>query len=196
MSTSMSDIVRVQTIHNQQSKELLHHEMSLVEREPHVNDGIRRQGRNSRAALTVRKRSCHLPSRATAGSTASNTKSAFEASAFNRSNPQRDSGGKVRDLVWIPKLNWTHRESDVTEAPSSWTSDGALWGRAGRLTIHGFVNGTLEPSTGRRSSLTGTPRSLAKATRGHRASIVVRSRESRPHGEGKQVVRQSDKKEK
>ena len=84
VSMSMSDIVRVQTIHNQQSKELLHHEMSLVEREPHVNDGIRRQGRNSRAALTARKRSCLLPSRATEGSTASNTKSASEASVFNR----------------------------------------------------------------------------------------------------------------
>ena len=89
MSTSMSDIVRVQTIHNQQSKELLHHEMSLVEREPHVNDGIRRQGRNSRAALTARKRSCLLPSRATEGSTARNTKPTFEASVFNANPPTR-----------------------------------------------------------------------------------------------------------
>ena len=192
----MSDIVRVQTIHNQQSKELLHHEMSLVEREPHVNDGIRRQGRNSRAALTARKRSCLLPSRATEGSTARNTKPAFEASVFNANPLNETAEGMVPDPVRLPKSNWACRESDVAGALSSWTSDGALWGRAGRLTIHGFVNGTLEPSTGRRSSLTGTPRSLAKATRGHRASIVVRGRESRPHGEGKQVVRQSDKKEK
>ena len=192
----MSDIVRVQTIHNQQSKELLHHEMSLVEREPHVNDGIRRQGRNSRAALTARKRSCLLPSRATEGSTARNTKPVSEASVF-KANPLNETAEEmVRDPVRLPKSNWACRESDMTEALSSWTSDGALWGRAGRLTIHGFVNGTLEPSTGRRASLPGTPRSLAKATRGHRASIVVRGRESRPHGEGKQVVRQSDKKEK
>jgi hypothetical protein len=192
----MSDIVRVQTIHNQQSKELLHHEMSLVEREPHVNDGIRRQGPNSFAALTVRKRSCHLPSRATEGSTASNTKSASEASVFNRISCNETAAGKVRDLERLVKLLWACRESDMTEAHSSWTSDGSLWGRAGRLTIHGFVNGTLEPSTGRRSSLTGTPRRLVTATRGHRASIVVRGRESRSHGEGKQVVRQSDRKEK
>lgn len=196
MSTSMSDIVRVQTIHNRQSKELPHHEMSLVEREPYVNDGIRRQGRNSRAALTVRKRSCLLPSRATEGSTARNTKPVLEASVFNKPALNETAEGTVRDPVWIPKLNWAYRESDMTEALSSWTSDRALWGRADRLTIHGFVNGTLEPSTGRRSSLTGTPRSLAMAMRGHRASIVVRGRESRPHGEGKQVVRQSDKKEK
>lgn len=192
----MSDIVRVQTIHNRQSKELPHHEMSLVEREPHVNDGIRRQGRNSRAALTVRKRSCLLPSRATEGPTARNTKSAQEASVLNRPALNETAEGKVRDLVRLTKPVWAHCNSGVTEAPSSWTSDRAPWGRAGRLTIHGFVNGTLEPSTGRRSSLTGTPRSLAMATRGHRASIVVRGRESRQHGEGKQVVRQSDKKEK
>ena len=196
MSTSMSDIVRVQTIHNQQSKELLHREMSMVEREPHVNDGIRRQGRNSRAALTARKRSCLLPSRATEGSTASNTKPAPEASVFNVKSLNETAEGTVRDPVRLPKSNWACRESDMTEALSSWTSDRALWGIAGRLPIHGFVNGTLEPSTGRRSALTGTPRSRAMATRGHRASIVVRGRESRPHGEGKQVVRQSDKKEK
>ena len=196
MSTSMSDIVRVQTIHNQQSKELLHHEMSLVEREPHVNDGIRRQGRNSRAALTARKRSCLLLSRATEGSTARNTKPVSEASVF-KANPLNETAEEmVRDPVRLPKSNWACRESDMIEALSSWTSDGALWGRAGRLTIHGFVNGTLEPSTGRRLSLTGTPRSLAMATRGHGASIVVRGRESRSHGEGKQVVRQSDRKEK
>ena len=196
MSTSMSDIVRVQTIHNQQSKELLHHEMSLVEREPHVNDGIRRQGRNSRAALTARKRSCLLPSRATEGSTARNTKPVSEASVF-KANPLNETAEEmVRDPVRLPKSNWACRESDMIEALSSWTSDGALWGRAGRLTIHGFVNGTLEPSTGRRLSLTGTPRSLAMATPGHGASMVVRGRESRSHGEGKQVVRQSDRKEK
>jgi hypothetical protein len=108
-----------------------------------------------------------------------------EASVLNVRNPEHETArGTVRDLDRLAKPVWARRDNGVAAGASSWPADGAPWGKADRLPIQGLSIGTSEPACSRRS----VADRLA-------VPVVVRGRESRPHGEGEQVLRRLAAKE-
>jgi hypothetical protein len=59
-------------------------------------------------------------------------------------------------------------------------------GTARHLTHHGSLPGKWEPRSERSFAMTSKPPSLVMSRTGDGASVVVRARESRAHGEGRQ----------
>jgi len=94
----------------------------------------------------------------------------------------------VRDPDRLTVLVWACRDNGTAVGLSSWPADRAPWGKAGRLRVQGLLIGTSEPTRGRRSVADRlASRSQEKVACGGRVPVVVRGRESRPHGEGEQV---------
>jgi hypothetical protein len=124
------------------------------------------------------------------------TKSASEASVFNKANPEHETArGTVRDPDRLTLLVWACRDNGTAAGLSSWPADRAPWGKADRLRIQGLSIGTSEPARGRRSVADRLAfRSREKVAYRGRVPVVVRGRESRPHGEGEQVSRMFAKK--
>lgn len=114
-----------------------------------------------------------------------------EASAKKMSIPRNETAeGLVRDPDRLAEPVWARRDNGVAASVSSSPADGAPWGKAGRLRVHGLSIGTSEPTHSRRSVADRLAfRSRVTAVRGGGVPVVVRGRESRPHGEGEQVLR-------
>ena len=113
-----------------------------------------------------------------------------EASVLNVGNPEHETArGTVRDPDRLTELVWARRDNGVASGTSSWPADGAPWGKADRLPIQGLSIGTSEPACSRRSVADRLAvRSPGMAAWRGRVPVVVRGRESRPHGEGEQVL--------
>jgi hypothetical protein len=126
-----------------------------------------------------------------------NTKPVFEASELEIGKlSQRDSGEQVRDLDRLTEPVWACRVGGMAASVSSSLADRASRGKAGHLRVHGLSIGTSEPMHSRRSVADRlTLRSRVTAVHGGGVLVVVRGRESRPHGEGEQVPRRSATKE-
>ena len=126
------------------------------------------------------------------------TKSVSEASVLNREIPEDETArGTVRDLDRPAEPVWARRQNGVAAGIPSRPADGAPWGKADRLRIHGSTIGTSEPGRDRRSVAGRLAfRSREMVTSGGRVPVVVRDRESRLHGEGEQVLRRLAVKEK
>lgn len=126
-----------------------------------------------------------------------NTKPVSEASELNLktlATRQR----RARCAIWIgcSEPVWACRVSGVAVSISSLLADRASRGKAGHLRVQGLSIGTSEPIHSRRSVADRlTLRSRVKAVHGGGVPVVVRGRESRPHGEGEQVPRKSATKE-
>ena len=102
----------------------------------------------------------------------------------------------MRDLDRLTELVWTCRVNGMVANVSSSLADRASRGKAGHLRVHGSSIGTSEPVHSRRSVADRlTLRSRVTAVHGGGVLVVVRGRESRPHGEGEQVPSKSAMKE-
>ena len=114
----------------------------------------------------------------------------LEASVLNRANPAFETArGMVCDLDRLTELVWACRDDGMAASVSSLQADRAPWGKAGRLRVHGLSIGTSEPACSRRSVADRLAvRSPEMAAWRGRVPVVVRGRESRPHGEGEQVL--------
>ena len=126
-----------------------------------------------------------------------NTKPVTEASVLNvgiSHTGQRGERCAIR--IGCTELVWARRDNGVAVSISSLLMDGAPRGKAGHLWVHGLSIGTSEPTHSRRSVADRlTLRSRVTAVHGGGVPVVVRGRESRPHGEGEQVPRRSATKE-
>jgi hypothetical protein len=126
-----------------------------------------------------------------------NTKPVSEASELN-SQTLATRQRRARCAIWIGCAEpvWACRVSGVAASISSLLADRASRGKAGHLRVHGLLIGTSEPMHSRRSVADRlTLRSRVMAVHGGGVPVVVRGRESRPHGEGEQVQRRSATKE-
>jgi hypothetical protein len=126
-----------------------------------------------------------------------NTKPVSEASELKVGNSRNETAeSKVRDLDRLTKPVWACRVSGVAASISSLLADRASRGKAGHLRVHGLLIGTSEPMHNRRSVADRLAlRSRVMVVHGGGVPVVVRGRESRPHGEGEQVPRRSATKE-
>jgi hypothetical protein len=189
--------VCAQLINDRQLKELPHSEMSRVERGPQVASAIRRSRWNAQSGLNCPDRALSRSSRATAGSMMRNTKPVTEASELNLrtlATRQRRARCVIR-TGWSEPV-WACRVGGMAASVSSPLADRASRGKAGHLRVHGSSIGTSEPVHGRRSVADRlTLRSRVMAVHGGGVPVVVRGRESRPHGEGEQVPSKSAMKE-
>ena len=115
-----------------------------------------------------------------------------------KKDPQNGTAeGVVRDPDRLTEPVWARRANDATAGVSSSPAGRAPWGKAGRLRVQGFSIGTSEPACSRRSVADRLAlRSREMAARGGGGPVVVGGRESRPQGEGDQVVRGECGKEK
>ena|SRR5580704_1822377 len=105
-------------------------------------------------------------------------------------NPQHETAeGLVRDPDRLTEPVWTCRNNGMSvDVSPSQSMRRAPWGKAGHLWVHGLLIGTSEPTHSRRSVADRlTLRSRVMAVCGGGDPVVVRGRESRPHGEGDQV---------
>jgi len=79
-------------------------------------------------------------------------------------------------------------DNGAIAAPSSWTVNRAPWGKGGSPTGSRVINWNAGTRVGSPvGSGPASRRSPEKTGRGGRVPVVVRGRESRPHGEGEQV---------
>ena len=182
---------RAQLINDRQPKELPRSEMSRVERGLQVMDAVRHPRWNAQSSLNCPDTALSRPSRATAGPTMRNTKPVSEA-PMQTENPRHETAeGLVRDPDRLTKPVWACRNNgmSIDVSPSS-SMRRAPWGKAGHLRVHGLLIGTSEPTHSRRLVANRlTLRSRVMAGCGGGGPVVVRGRESRPHGEGDQVHR-------
>ena len=181
--------VCAQLIKDRQPKELPHSEMSRVERGLQVMDAVRHPRWNAQSSLNCPDRALSRPSRATTGPTMRNTKPVSEAS-IQIVNPQHETAeGLVRDPDRLTEPVWACRNNGMSvDVSPSQSMRRAPWGKAGHLWVHGLLIGTSEPTHSRRSVADRlTLRSRVMAVCGGGDPVVVRGRESRPHGEGDQV---------
>jgi len=171
--------------------------MSRVERGSQVARAIRHSRWNAQSDLNCPDRALSRPRRATAGSTMRNTKPVSEASEHqSRALANETAESKVRDLDRLTEPVWACRVVGMAASISSSLADTASRGKAGHLWVHGLLIGTSEPVHSRRSVADRlTLRSRVTAVHGGGVPVVVRGRESRPHGEGEQVPRRSATKE-
>jgi hypothetical protein len=186
-----------QLINDRQSKELPHSEMSRVERGPQVASAIRHSRWNAQSGLNYPDRALSRPRRVTAGPTMRNTKPVSEASELGIENSRNETAeSKVRDPDRLTEPVWACRVDGMAASVSSSLADRASRGKAGHLRVHGLLIGTSEPIHSRRSVADRLSlRSRVMAVHGGGVLVVVRGRESRPHGEGEQVPRRSATKE-
>lgn len=119
------------------------------------------------------------------------TKAVSEASVLNGTiRLNGTAGGTVCDPDRLTEPVWACRDNGTAPGLSSWPRDRAPWGKAGRLRVHGLSVGTSEPAHSRRPVAGRLAfRSRGMAVCGGRGPVVVRGRESRPHGEGDQILR-------
>jgi hypothetical protein len=126
-----------------------------------------------------------------------NTKPVSEASELNlRTLATRQR--RARCVIWTGCAEpvWACRVIGMAASVSSSLVDRASRGKAGHLRVHGLLIGTSEPVHSRRSVADRlTLRSRVMAVHGGGVPVVVRGRESRPHGEGEQVPSGSAMKE-
>jgi hypothetical protein len=180
---------RAQLINNRQPKMLPHSEMSRVERGLQVVDVVRDPRWNAQSSLNCPDTALSRPSRATTGPMMRNTKLVTEAPT-QTVNPRHETAeGLVCDPDRLTEPVWAYRNNDMSidVSPSS-SMRRAPWGKAGHLTVQGLLIGTSEPTHSRRSVADRlTLRSRVMAVCGGGGPVVVRCRESRPHGEGDQV---------
>ncbi len=97
---------------------------------------------------------------------------------------------RARCAIWIGWLEpiWACRIVGMTASFSSSLADRTSRGKAGHLLLQGLLIGTSEPVHSRRSVADRlTLRSRVMVVHGDGVPVVVRGRESRPHGEGEQV---------
>ncbi|MDQ1359641.1 MAG: hypothetical protein QOJ44_18 [Acidimicrobiaceae bacterium] len=181
--------VCAQLIKNRQPKELPHSEMSRVERGLQVMDAVRHPRWNAQSSLNCPDTALSRRSRATAGPMMRNTKPVSEASIQTVNLQHETAEGLVRDPDRLTEPVWACRNNgmSIDVSPSS-SMRRAPWGKAGHLRVHGLLIGTSEPTHSRRSVADRlTLRSRVMAGCGGGDPVVVRGRESRPHGEGDQV---------
>ena len=87
---------------------------------------------------------------------------------------------------WFFCADWVHPlRMRCAHAPNRRAARTAR-GTADLLTHHGSILETREPGTERRVARFGKPPSPAMSRSGDGVSVVVRARESRVHGEGRQ----------
>jgi hypothetical protein len=181
--------VCAQLIKDRQPKELPHSEMSRVERGLQVMDAVRHPRWNAQSSLNCPDTALSRPSRATTGPMMRNTKPVSEAS-IQTVNPQHETAeGVVRDPDRLTEPVWACRNNGMSiDVSPTQSMRRAPWGKAGHLSVHGLLIGTSEPTHSRRSVADRlTLRSRVMAVCGGGDPVVVRGRESWPHGEGDQV---------
>jgi len=141
----------------------------------------------------VSGRDLSIARQATTGRMARNTKLATDASVLKANQPHtRDSGGSVPDSDRLTEPVWACRNGGTARSCSSRLSPAHPGVKRVAYSVQGLLVGTQEPAQGRRYVTDRLAlQSRATALRGGGASVVVRGRESRLHGEGKQVRRRA-----